>query len=128
MYAEFLEQAAGPLERPELAGLAGDYRELAAAWTALAEAAATAGGDGPLARAAALLERRRRLVEDRGAAAAGEIAAVQAELAALAGDTTDPQPLDAGALSALLADLRRRVLDLAEAEEAAAAALREEQR
>jgi hypothetical protein len=128
MYAEFLEQAAGPLERPELAGLAGDYRELAAAWTALAEAAATAGGDGPLARAAALLERRRRLVEDRGAAAAGEIAAVQAELAALAGDTTDPQPLDAGTLSALLADLRRRVLDLAEAEEAAAAALREEQR
>jgi hypothetical protein len=76
MYAEFLEQAAGPLERPELAGLAGDYRELAA----------------------------------------------------LAGDTTDPQPLDAGALSALLADLRNRVLDLAEAEEAAAAALREEQR
>jgi hypothetical protein len=128
MYAEFLEQAAGPLERPELAGLAGDYRELAAAWTALAEAAATAGGDGPLARAAALLERRRRLVEDRGAAAAGEIAAVQAELAALAGDTTDPQPLDAGTLSALLAELRRRVLDLAEAEEAAAAALREEQR
>jgi hypothetical protein len=128
MYAEFLEQAAGPLERPELAGLAGDYRELAAAWTALAEAAATAGGDGPLARAAALLERRRRLVEDQGGAAAGEIAAVQAELATLAGDTTDPQPLDAGALSALLADLRRRVLDLAEAEEAAAAALREEQR
>ncbi|HET6813384.1 MAG TPA: hypothetical protein VFJ69_05160, partial [Actinomycetota bacterium] len=73
-------------------------------------------------------ERRRRLVEDQGAAAAGEIAAVQAELAALAGDTTDPQPLDAGALSALLADLRNRVLDLAEAEEAAAAALREEQR
>jgi hypothetical protein len=66
MYAEFLEQAAGPLERPELAGLAGDI--------------------------------------------------------------TDPQPLDAGALSALPADLRRRVLDLAEAEEAAAAALREEQR
>jgi hypothetical protein len=128
MYAEFLEQAAGPLERPELAGLADDYRELAAAWTALAEAAATAGGDGPLARAAALLERRRRLVEDQGGAAAGEIAAVQAELATLAGDTTDPQPLDAGALSALLADPRRRVLDLAEAEEAAAAALREEQR
>jgi hypothetical protein len=126
MYAEFLEQAAGPLERPELARLAGDYRELAAAWTALAEAAMAAGGDGPLARAAALLERRRRLVEDRGAA--GDLAAVQAELAALADDTTDPQPLDPGALSGLLADLRSRVLDLAEGEEAAAAALRREQR
>jgi hypothetical protein len=128
MYAEFLEQAAGPLGRPGLARLAGGYRELAAAWTALAGAAAAAGGDGPLARAAALLERRRRLVEDQGAAAAGELAAVQAELAALARDTTDPQPLDTSARSARLADLRDRVLDLAEAEEAAAATLQEELR
>jgi hypothetical protein len=123
MYADFLEEAAGPLERPELAGLAGDYRELAAAWTALAQAALAAGGDGPLARAATLLERRRRLVEERGAAAAGELAAVQAELDGLARDTTDPQPLDQTAVSALLADLRDRVLDLARAEEEAAAAL-----
>jgi hypothetical protein len=36
MYAEFLEEAAGPLDRPELAELAGDYRELAAARTELA--------------------------------------------------------------------------------------------
>ncbi|HZA82226.1 MAG TPA: hypothetical protein VFC13_12270, partial [Actinomycetes bacterium] len=124
---EFLEQAAGPLHRRGLARLAGDYRELAAAWTALAQAAMAAGGDGPLARAAALLERRRRLVEDQGAAAAGDLAAVQAELGALAAGSAVAQPLDPGALSSLLADLRRRVLDLAEAEEAAAAALREEQ-
>ena len=128
MYAEFLEQAAGPLGRPGLARLAGDYRELAAAWTALAGAATAAGGDGPLARAGALLERRRRLVEDQGAAAAGDLAAVQAELAALARATTDPQPLDDRARSALLADLKDRVLALAEAEEAAAATLREELR
>ena len=44
LYAEFLEEAAGPLGRPELAGLAGDYRDLAAAWTALARTAATAAG------------------------------------------------------------------------------------
>jgi hypothetical protein len=124
MYAEFLEEAAGPLGRAGLAGLAGGYRELAAAWTALAEAAVAAGGDGPLARGAALLAQRRRLVEERGAAAADELAAVQAELAAKAGDAADPQPLDATALSGLLADLRVRVLDLARAEEEAAAALR----
>jgi hypothetical protein len=125
MYAEFLKAAAGPLGRPELAGLAADLRELAAAWTALAGAvAAAAGGDGPLARAAALLERRRRLVEEQGAAAAAEVAAVQAELAALADATADPQPLDPAALAGLLAGLRDRVLALAEAEEAAAAALR----
>jgi hypothetical protein len=124
MYAEFLEEAAGPLARPELAELAGDYRELAAAWTALAAAALGAGGDGPLSRAATLLARRRQLVEERGGAAAAELAAVQAELDALAHETADPQPLDPAARSALLADLRDRVLELAEAEEAAAAALR----
>jgi Domain of unknown function (DUF4872)/Butirosin biosynthesis protein H, N-terminal len=124
MYADFLEEAAGPLERPELARLAGDYRELAAAWTALAQTALAAGGDGPLTRAATLLDRRRRLVEERGAAAAAELATVQAELDKLTHDTADPQPLDAAALSALLADLRRRVLDLAQAEEEAATALR----
>jgi hypothetical protein len=124
MYAEFLEAAAGPLERPPLARLAGDYRELAAAWTALARAAVAAGGDGPLARAAALLERRRRLVEEQGAAAAAELATVQAELDTLTRDATGRQPLDAPACTSLLADLGERVLDLAEAEEAAAAALR----
>jgi Domain of unknown function (DUF4872)/Butirosin biosynthesis protein H, N-terminal len=124
MYAEFLEAAAGPLERPELARLAGDYRRLAAAWTAMAEAAVAAGGDGPLARAAALLDRRRRLVEDHGAAAAEELAAVQAELDGLARAATDPQPLGPAAVTALLADLRRRVQELAEEEAAAADALR----
>jgi Domain of unknown function (DUF4872)/Butirosin biosynthesis protein H, N-terminal len=124
MYAEFLEAAAGPLDRPELARLAGDYRDLAASWTALASTAVAAGGDGPLARAATLLERRRRLVEERGAAAAAELAAVQTELDTLAGAAADPQPLDPPALTALLADLRHQVLELAEAEGEAAAALR----
>jgi Domain of unknown function (DUF4872)/Butirosin biosynthesis protein H, N-terminal len=124
MYAEFLEEMANPLDRPELAGLAGRYRELAAAWTALATAAVAAAGDGPLARGAALLATRRRLVEERGAAAAAELADVQAELAALARKAADPQPLDPAALSALLDGLRDRVLTLADAEETAASALR----
>jgi hypothetical protein len=79
MYAEFLEEAAGLLERPTLARLAGDYRELAAAWSGLAGLAQDAAGAGPL----------------------GPVA-----------------------LAELLAGLRERVLDLAEAEEAAAAGLR----
>jgi Domain of unknown function (DUF4872)/Butirosin biosynthesis protein H, N-terminal len=128
MYAEFLEEAAGPLGRPELAELAGDYRELAAAWTALAETATAAGGDGALARGRALLDRRRRLVEERGAEAAAELAAVQAELTDLARDAADPQPLDAATLSDLLAELRAQVLDLAQVEEGAAATLRKELR
>jgi hypothetical protein len=79
MYAEFLEEAAGLLGQPELAGLARDYRALAAAWSALAGLARDAAGSGPLGPAA---------------------------------------------LGALLAGLRERVLELAEAEEAAAAGLR----
>lgn len=128
MYAEFLEEAAGPLGWPVLAELAGDYRELAAAWTALAETATAAGGDGALARGRALLDRRRRLVEERGAEAAAELAAVQAELTGLARDAADPQPLDAATLSDLLAELRDQVLDLAQVEEGAAATLRKELR
>jgi hypothetical protein len=122
MYAEFLEEAAGPLDRPELAELAGDYRELAAAWTELAQAALAA--DGPLARAADLLAGRRRLLEERGGQAAAELAAIQAELLGLARQAADPQPLDDTALPALLAEIRRRVLQLAEREEAAVTALR----
>jgi hypothetical protein len=48
LYAEFLEEAAGPLGRPGLTTLAGTYRELAAAWTALAETARDAAGPQPL--------------------------------------------------------------------------------
>jgi hypothetical protein len=77
-----------------------------------------------VARGAALLDRRRRLVEERGGDAAADLAALQDELATLAGVAADPQPLDPPARSALLADLRGRVLELAEAEQDAAAALR----
>jgi hypothetical protein len=48
MYAEFLEEAAGPLGRPGLTTVAGSYRELATAWTTLAETARDAAGPQPL--------------------------------------------------------------------------------
>jgi hypothetical protein len=48
MYAEFLEEAAGPLGRPGLTTLAGSYRELATAWTTLADTARDAAGPQPL--------------------------------------------------------------------------------
>jgi hypothetical protein len=82
MYAEFLEEAAGLLEQPELARLAGDYRELAAAWSALAGLARDAAGSGPLdpaALGALLAGLRERVLELAGveeAAAAGLRAAV----------------------------------------------------
>jgi hypothetical protein len=66
MYAEFLEEAAGPLGRPGLTTLAGSYRELATAWTVLAETARDAAGPQPLGPDAltALLAGLRGQVED----------------------------------------------------------------
>jgi hypothetical protein len=66
MYAEFLEEAAGPLGRPGLTTLAGSYRELATAWTTLAETARDAAGPQPLGPDAltALLAGLRGQVED----------------------------------------------------------------
>ena len=58
--------------------------------------------------------------------AAAWTALAEAAVAVHPEDSADPRPLDATALPALLADLHRRVLDLAEAEEASATALREE--
>jgi hypothetical protein len=121
MYAEFLQQAATPLGRPELTTLASDYHALATAWTTLAKTATS--DEGPLTRAATLLTRRRHLIEQQGAAAAAELTAIQQELTALTHEATDEPPLDPPALSALLTGLHHQVLDLAEAEKQAALAL-----
>jgi hypothetical protein len=119
MYAQFLKEAAGPLDRPELTTLAADYRTLATTWTALADTAVAA--DRPLAQAATLLTRRRQLLAEQGPTATDELTAVQHELTTLA---ANPEPLDPAALATLLADLRSQVLHLTEQEEQAASTLR----
>jgi hypothetical protein len=58
----------------------------------------------------------------------GPVDLAEAAVAALADDDPDPRPLDATARSDLPADLHRRVLDLADAEQAAATALQKELR
>jgi Domain of unknown function (DUF4872)/Butirosin biosynthesis protein H, N-terminal len=122
MYARFLEEAAGPLARPELTALAADYRTLATTWTTLARTAIPAG-NGPLTQAETLLTRRRHLLEEQGPTAADELTAIQHELATLA---ADPRPLDPADLATLLTDLQRQVvLHLTELEDEAATTLRD---
>jgi hypothetical protein len=75
---------------------------------------------GPLADAAELLGRRQRLHERAGT---GELAGLQAELAALEERAAAHPPLDEEALRALLAGLRGQVLRLHGGERAATAAL-----
>jgi hypothetical protein len=93
MYAEFLEEAAGPLGQPELAGVAGDYRELAAAWSALAGLAGDAAGSAPLdpAALAELLAGLRERVLELGQAEAAATAALRAAVADLPDDLTDKE-------------------------------------
>jgi len=123
MYAGFLDEAAGALGRPELHELASGYRELAAGWTALAEAALPDRVPG-LGRARDLLVRKHRLVQERGAEAATEVVAVVRELDALGEELRRDFPLDAGAARVLLEELAERVTGLRAGEEQAATALR----
>jgi hypothetical protein len=123
MYADFLDEAATPLDHPDLPALATTYRDLATAWTTLARTA-VADTNGPLTQAATLLTRRRHLLEHQGSTAAPELATIQHHLTTLATEATDPQPLDPTALTTLLTDLRTQVLALAEREHQAATTLR----
>lgn len=120
MYAQFLEEAAAPLGRPELTTLAADYRTLATAWTTLAETAVRAG-NGPLSQAATLLTRRQHLLEEQTLTAATELTAIQHDLTTLA---AYPHPLDPTALTTLLTDLQRQLLHLTAQEAQAATTLR----
>jgi hypothetical protein len=123
MYAGFLDEAAGVLGRPELHELAGGYRELAAGWTALAEAALPDRVPG-LRQARGLLLARQRLVQERGGPAAAEIAGVARELDALGDRLRRDFPLDTAAARALLEELAERVAALHAGEERAVTALR----
>ena len=93
MYAEFLEEAARLLEQPELARLAGDHRELATAWTALAERARDAAGSGPLDPVALteLLAGLRQWVQDLAEAEEAAAAGLRAVMADFPGDPTDKE-------------------------------------
>jgi hypothetical protein len=124
LYADFLDEAATHLARPDLSTLAADYRTLATAWTTLAQTALPPAGNGPLGQAATLLARRRRLINHQGASATEELATIHRDLTTLAGQASDPQPLDPPTLTALLTDLHSQLLHLAEAEQQAVTTLR----
>jgi hypothetical protein len=93
MYAEFLEEAARLLERPELVQLAGDYRELAAAWSALAGLARDAAGAGPLDPVALveLLAGLRERVLDLAGAEEGAAVGLRVAVADFPGDPADEE-------------------------------------
>lgn len=119
MYARFLDEAAGAIALPALRGVAAEYRRLAGQWTALADAALP-DTIAPLGRTRHLLRRKQRLVQQKGAGAASDVERITAELSALDHDglraLPDTEPL--------FAEIRERVMSIADGEERAVTSLR----
>ena len=119
MYADFLEEAGSALGRPALALLAPRYRELAALWTGVAEAALPAHA--PIfAEARAIVRRRTALFEEKGQAGQAELLAMMRRLFAIEASCEKAFPLDASAIDALRHDLSARLAAIHEFERAAA--------
>jgi hypothetical protein len=120
LYAEFLDEAAGLLEAPDLGKAAAAYREAAARWRAVAAAAAPPGRE-PFAEARRLIARLQAQVE-AGDAAQEEAAATAARLWALRDRWRRRFPGDTD-VEGLLAALAAAVTAACDAEEAALAVL-----
>ena len=116
LYAEFLDEAAGLLEAPDLGKAAAAYREAAACWRAVADTAAPPGRE-PFAEARRLIARLQAQVE-AGDAAQEEAAATAARLWALRDRWRHRFPGDAD-VEGLLAALAAAVTAACDAEEAA---------
>jgi Butirosin biosynthesis protein H, N-terminal/Domain of unknown function (DUF4872) len=120
LYAQFLDEAAGLLEAPDLGKAAAAYREAAAAWQVVAETAVPADRE-PFAEARRLTVRLQAQVE-AGDAAQEEAATTAARLWALRDRWRQQFPGDTD-VDALLAALAAAVTAACDAEEAALAVL-----
>ena len=124
VYAEFLEEAAQALDLTALSDVAAKYRESAAAWERLLNSLLPT--DTPmLSDAREAIDRKTALFMESGAARLDEIVAERDRLEALKTESENDFPLSEGEISDLRADIRDRVLQARDAEEAAVMALKE---
>ncbi len=122
MYSRFLEEAAGVLGKPGLKEVSGTYRDLAAQWTGVARAALP--DDAPsLRRLREQLDRRARLIAEKGAGAASQVAALMQEAGEMARLCSDSAPPDLADMDGLLDRLADGVRALARGEREAVRAL-----
>jgi len=123
MYADFLDEASDLLDTASLRDVARLYREAAAAWTDLAEAALP--DDVPLfARTRALMIEKARLFEVKGEEAIPEMTRLREQLEDLARVSKESFPLDEAGVEAHRAGMRRRLEELHRMETGAIEALR----
>jgi hypothetical protein len=122
LYADFLDEASVILRNDALADLAYTYRNLATAWTELAEAALPETAPA-IAETRDLLREKRRLFEEVGAGATQASTTIAGRLRMLEGKLRADLPLGPDDRAAILSDLRRRIVDLHGAESRAANSL-----
>lgn len=122
LFAEFLLEAAAPLNSTALRDLAGRYAELGRAWSALAEAALP--DEVPAFREAKqLLARKVELTHAGGGTDREEVRRVWTRLGALRAEARAEFPLSEPQCRDLRAALQARILALHEAEASARAAI-----
>ena len=123
LYAEFLDEAASTLERPDLGDVAGLYRDAAEAWDDLGDATFSDGFE-PMREAAELARRRRRAVR-RGDAGDADAAEAAAALNALGDEFDSGLPLSDAEIEDVFQAMSAAIETAYEAEVAAYAALSE---
>jgi hypothetical protein len=122
LYADFLAEAGVILRRPDMAGVAEQFRESARRWGQLS--AALLPESIPLFKETSQLAgRKRMLFEQQGTAANDEIRLIDARLAEINAYVAEAFPLSSAEVADLLADLRERVLAIHALESAAVDAL-----
>jgi hypothetical protein len=122
MYAEFLEEAAEVTKKKALVECASQFRALGRLWSHLAETALP-NKSRPMKETVDLLRERRRLREQKGAAALKEIIRTTQQLAAIEGGMKRGLPLSQDETMMMLESMRGQILALHEAEMMAARAL-----
>jgi len=123
VYADFLDEAAAVLEASALNEAAVKYREAGDAWGSLR--ASLLPQDAPmLGDARAAIDRRTALFIESGAAPLDQIIAQRDRLESLKTESESDFPLSEGEISDLRADIRDRVLQAHQAEEAAVMSLK----
>ena len=123
VYADFLDEAAQVLDLTALSDVAAQYRVAGDAWAALLDSLLPP--DAPmLGDAREAIDRRTALFIESGAAQLDEIIECRDRLESLKTESESDFPLSDAAIADLRADIRDKVLQVREAEQAAVMALK----
>jgi len=115
MYADFLDEAAGLVERPALREASNLYRRSEQMWTELADAHLP-GTVPQFERLRKLALERKELFEARGMDAMDDIQARKQEIDGISAEMKERFPIPQNDVKALLNDLRQRIMRLREHE------------